>query len=582
MKETLTFIPATVDEMKARGIERPDIVIVSGDAYVDHPAFGTAVMARLAEYCGMNVVVLAQPNWRDDLRDFKKFGKPVYFFGVTAGCMDSMVNHYTARKRIRSEDAYTPGGKAGFRPDYASIEYTRILKKLYPDVPVVLGGIEASLRRLTHYDYWSDSLKTSVLLESGADMILYGMAERAFVTIIKKLQEGMEFDKLKDVPQTVLACNSHFEKLPGDVFLPSHEDCVRKKEVFAAMFAQLEKENSAMIQNRIVQKTGNKQIIVNPHFPPPTAEETDLSFDLPYTRLPHPRYKSKPPIPAFEMIKHSVTIHRGCFGGCAFCAINVHQGKFIASRSEQSVLRELKKIASSEDFRGHITDLGGPSANMYQMKGKDMKQCERCHRPSCLFPEICQNLCYDHHPLLNMYEKAAQTEGVKLITIGSGIRYDMLVERDSKTDKTYGLSKYSKVLIKNHISGRLKVAPEHLTEEVLKIMRKPSFDKFRAFHRVFQKIKDEERMKHELVIYLISNHPGSEDDDMKMLAKVTNAMGYRAETVQDFTPTPMTLSSVIWYTGIHPYTGKTIKSMQYSGRNKTQKDWIVKNKRKKK
>ena len=408
-----SFLPTSVDEISALGWDSIDIIIVSGDAYVDHPSFGTAVMARLGEYMGLKVAVLPQPNWRDDLRDFKKLGKPRLFFGVTAGCMDSMVNHYTARKRIRSDDAYTPGGRAGFRPDYATVVYTKILKQLFPDTPVILGGIEASLRRITHYDYWSDQVKPSFLIETGADIILYGMAERAFINLIQKMQEGIPIQEITDIPQTAFLSN----EVPNNahqIVLPTHEKCVSSKKIFADMFKDADEEFSSQHAKQMIQKTGEKYVVVNPPYDPPTEEETDLSFDLPYTRLPHPRYRNKPAIPAFEMIKNSVTIHRGCFGGCSFCAISAHQGKLIASRSEVSVLSELNTIASSENFKGHITDLGGPSANMYKMKGIDTSLCMKCKRPSCIFPHICKNLCYDHHPLLALYKKAGQIKGIKL------------------------------------------------------------------------------------------------------------------------------------------------------------------------
>jgi uncharacterized radical SAM protein YgiQ len=575
------FLPTSADEMKQLGWEQADVILVSGDAYVDQPAFGTAVMARLGESLGLKVAVLPQPNWRDDLRDFKKLGKPRYFFGVTAGCMDSMVNHYTARKRLRSDDAYTPGGRYGYRPDYATIVYAKILKSIFPDVPVLLGGIEASLRRLTHYDFWSDNLKPSVLIESCADMILYGMAERPFINIIQQLKNGVLFQHLENIPQTVVSTEEKPLPASGVIDLPSHEDCLKDKQTFAKMFAMAEKESNRMNAERLIQKYQDQYIIVQPPFLPATTEETDLSFDLPYTRLPHPRYKKKPPIPAFEMIRNSVTIHRGCFGGCSFCAISAHQGKFIASRSEQSVLREIEQIASSEDFRGHITDLGGPSANMYQMKGINLKQCELCCRPSCIFPEICKNLNFDHHPLTELYNSVQEVKNVRLVTVGSGIRYDMLVDQPPKTDKEYGLTLYSKKLVNDHISGRLKVAPEHISEEVLKIMRKPSFQKFRSFHRIFHHLNKSSGKNQQLRLYLIADHPGSKDSDMKMLSQAMHSMGYQIEAVQEFTPTPMTLSSVIYYTGIHPFTGKKIEVPDSNSGFSKQKNILMKKGRRK-
>jgi len=551
------IIPTSSDEMKALGWDQADIILVSGDAYVDHPSFGTAVMARLAEKAGLKVAVLPQPNWRDDLRDFKKLGKPKYFFGVTAGCMDSMVNHYTARKRLRSNDAYSPGGRAGFRPDYASVVYSRILKELYPNTPIILGGIEASLRRLTHYDYWSNNLKPSILIESKADCILYGMAERSFLQLI----DGFKFANIghiaEELPQSVYICKKE-DLLPDTIMLPSHEDCLKSKKEFARSFRITEENANQITQKPLAQLYGDKYVVVTPSLPPPDEEETDMSFDLPYSRKPHPRYAKKPPIPAFEMIKDSVTVHRGCFGGCAFCAINAHQGKHISSRSQESILQELKLIASAEDFKGHITDLGGPSANMYKMKGIDKKKCIFCKRSSCIYPSICDNLCYDHKPLIDLYRKARSIYGIKNITIGSGIRYDMLVGQPQEKDSAYSLSNYATLLIEHHVSGRLKVAPEHIADNVLKLMRKPSFEKFRSFHRLFAKTNSRLGKKQELVLYLIAGHPESREEDMKLLANTTKAMGYRVETVQEFTPTPMTLSSVMYYTRINPYTGNPV------------------------
>jgi uncharacterized radical SAM protein YgiQ len=560
----LSFLPTSADEMRALGWSGADIIIVSGDAYIDHPSFGTAVMARLGEYTGLKVAVLPQPNWRDDLRDFKKLGKPRLFFGVTAGSMDSMVNHYTARKRLRSDDAYTPGGRPGFRPDYATVVYTKILKHLFPDTVVILGGIEASLRRITHYDYWSDALKPSFLAETGADMILYGMAERSFIDLIQKLQTGTPFQKITDIPQTAFLADT-IPANANQLILASHEECMASKRRYANMFRFAEKEFSSMKTRQMIQQTGTRYVVINPPHEPPSENETDLPFDLPYTRLPHPRYRSKPPVPAYEMIKNSVTIHRGCFGGCSFCAISAHQGKFISSRSEKSVLSELKTIASAHGFKGHITDLGGPSANMYQMKGIDTDLCMKCKRPSCIFPQICNNLSYDHHPLLNLYKKAGQIQGIKLITIGSGIRYDMLTERPAEEDRKYGLSEYVKTLILKHVSGRLKVAPEHVTEQVLSMMRKPQLKNFIAFHKLFHTINKGAGLKQEMVLYLISGHPGSSNDDLSLLKKTTASMGYRVETIQEFTPTPMTLSSVMYYTGIDPNSEKKV-SVPMSGK----------------
>lgn len=557
-----SVLPTSKDEMNALGWEQADIIIVSGDAYVDHPSFGTAVMARLGEYYGLKVAVLPQPNWRDDLRDFKKLGQPNYFFGVTAGCMDSMVNHYTAAKRKRSDDAYTPGGKAGFRPDYAVTVYTSILKKLFPETPVVLGGIEASLRRFSHYDYWSDSVKQSILINSGADILLYGMAEKAFAQVIQLIGENKPLSEWKKIRQCAYVDNQKpmdlFSTDSNDIFLPSHSEQRKSKKKFGDAFRIQENLSNHPHHTRIIEEYNNQYVISNPPFEQLSESEIDLSFDLPYSRLPHPRYKNKPPIPAFEMIKNSVTIHRGCFGGCAFCAIRAHQGKFIASRSAKSVLNEVKLISETPGFSGHISDMGGPSANMYSMHGMDQKLCFACKRPSCIFPSICKNLNFNHKPLISLYQNASLINGINKITIGSGIRYDLLVNKKPELDKEYGLTDYLNQLISKHVSGRLKVAPEHINDEVLNLMRKPSFSKFRAFHNIFYDVSRKNNLKQELVLYLIAGHPGSTDNDMDLLSKTTKAMGFGTEPVQEFTPTPMTLSTCLYYTGIHPLTGENI------------------------
>lgn len=566
-----SWLPITRDEMLKRGWDEVDVVIVSGDAYVDHPAFGSALIARILEAAGYKVAIIPQPNWRDDLRDFRKFGKPRLCFAVSAGNMDSMVNHYTANKRLRSDDAYTPGGVPGFRPDYATVVYTKALKKLYPDVPVVIGGIEASMRRLAHYDYWSDTLKPSILIESEADMLVYGMAEKGIVDVLQGLEKQKDIAWLTEIPQTAFvtnetAVNAMLQEAPG-LELPSFEQCVRNKRDFAGAFRIIETESNKVTAKRLIQRTGTKAVIVNPPYPTMTTAEVDAAYDLPYTRLPHPKYNKRGAIPAYEMIRHSVNIHRGCFGGCSFCTLAMHQGKFIASRSEKSVLAEVKAITQMPDFKGHITDLGAPSANMYRMHGFDLNICAKCSRPSCIFPKVCNNLNISHKPLSDLYRKASEVKDVKKVTIGSGVRYDLLVGRSKDEDKRFGLSEYLRQLVKYHVSGRLKVAPEHTSENVLKIMRKPSFTLFYDFRKVFENINQTEGLKQQLIPYFISSHPGSRLTDMADLAVQTKEMGFQLEQVQDFTPTPMTLSSVIYWTGIHPFTGEVI----FTARSKEEK-----------
>ncbi len=566
------WLPITRDEMLARGWNEVDVVIISGDAYVDHPAFGTAVIARVIEHAGFTVAIVPQPNWKDDLRDFRKFGKPRLCFAVAAGNMDSMVNHYTAGRRLRSDDAYTPGGKAGFRPDYATVVYTQILKKIYPDVPVMIGGIEASMRRLAHYDYWSDTLKPSILIDSGADILVYGMAEKGVVEVLKRLNENPEIAWLTDIPQTGFVIPEtvvkEFESHEKSITLPSYTACLHDKKAFGESFKHIEQESNKASAKRLIQPSGNKAVVINPPFPLMSSKELDAVYALPYTRLPHPKYKKRGTVPAYEMIRHSVTLHRGCFGGCAFCTLSAHQGKFISSRSEKSILNEVKSITEMPDFSGNVSDLGGPSANMYKMQGFDLDICEKCKRPSCIFPSICHNLNTDHKPLTSLYKQAAAIKGIKKIYIGSGIRYDMLIGRSPEEDKRFGLTDYTRNLVQHHVSGRLKVAPEHTSDHILKIMRKPSFKLFHQFKQTFDKLNQQEGLRQQIIPYFISSHPGSELSDMAHLACETRELGFQLEQVQDFTPTPLTLASAIYYSGIHPYTGEKV----FTARSRQEKE----------
>lgn len=554
------WLPTTTKEVKERGWDELDVILFSGDAYVDHPSFGAAVVGRMIEASGLKVAIVPQPNWRDDLRDFKKLGEPRLFFGVTSGCMDSMVNHYTANKRLRSDDAYTPGGKSGFRPDYATTVYTKILKQLFPDIPVIIGGIEASLRRVTHYDYWSDTLKPSVLIDSGADLLVYGMGEQPLLEIIRLLMKGVPLASLHNIPQTAFIRGKD-EKVPEvkswkSIEIASHESCLKDKKTFASNFKIIEEESNKWQAQRIYQAFGNKRIIINPPCPPMKEGELDASFDLPYTRLPHPRYNKKGPIPAFEMIKYSVNLHRGCFGGCSFCTISAHQGKFIASRSKQSILKEVEQITRMPGYKGYISDLGGPSANMYKMEGRNLSICKRCRRPSCIYPTVCDNLNTDHSAMLDIYRTVDKMPGVKKSFVGSGIRYDMLLNEHAPEQEKKSHEEYTHDLITKHVSGRLKVAPEHTTQQVLNLMRKPSFELFKKFKRKFDTINRQSGMNQQIIPYFISSHPGSTEIDMASLAVETKNQDFRLEQVQDFTPTPMTVATVIYYSGYHPYTLK--------------------------
>ena len=560
----LDWLPITKKETDLRGWNEVDIVIITGDAYVDHPAFGAAVIGRVLESHGYKVALIPQPNWRDDLRDFKKFGKPRLFFGISAGAMDSMVNHYTANKRLRSNDAYTPGGEAGFRPDYATITYSNILKKIYPDTPVIIGGIEASLRRVTHYDYWADELRPTIMLDSKADLGVYGMGELAIVEIAKALDEGKKINEITNVPQTFFLRTrqgtqqaTSVQSEWNDLRLASHEECLKDKKTYASNFKNVEIESNKKHANRLLQDVGSYTLYINPPYPTMTEAQIDASFDLPYTRLPHPKYAKRGVIPAYEMIRHSVNIHRGCFGGCAFCTISAHQGKFVASRSKKSIIREVKQVVEMEDFKGYISDLGGPSANMYRMKGKDESLCEKCVRPTCIQPNICKNLDTNHHPLIELYKEVDKMPQVKKATIGSGIRYDLFLTNEDPSGKL-GYDEYFEQLMKRHVSGRLKVAPEHSSDEVLKLMRKPSFNLFVKLKKKFDKVNEKFHLNQQLIPYFISSHPACTLTDMAELAMKTKDLGYRLEQVQDFTPTPMTLATEIYYSGYDPYTLKPV------------------------
>ena len=530
------YLPTTKKEVQLRGWNELDVIIFSGDAYIDHPAFGAAVIGRVLESNGYRVAIVPQPDWRGDHRDFTKLGRPRLFFSVTAGSMDSMVNHYTAAKRLRSDDAYTPDGKAGMRPDYCTITYCNILKKLYPDVPIVIGGIEASMRRLTHYDYWSDRLMPSILIDSKADLLVYGMGEKQIVEIAKR---GIQHD----IPQTAYL-EEKDERREGKgerLVLQSHEAAVKSKRVHAENFRVIETESNKIKAATIVQPVGDQCVVVNPPYPTMSSEELDAIYDLPFQYHPHPKYKDKH-IPAYEMIRFSVCMHRGCFGGCSFCTISAHQGKQITSRSESSILRQINQLKELPEWKGYLSDLGGPSANMYGMHGKDLTLCEKCARPSCLYPSICKNLNQDFTPLLQIYNQVDKLPYIKKAFVGSGIRYDLMNEQ------------YGKELITRHVSGRLKVAPEHTSDNVLKIMRKPSWEQYERFHRFFEKVNAEAGLRQQLIPYFISSHPGCTNKDMQELAERCKLLHYRPEQVQDFTPTPMTLATTIFYTGLNPYT----------------------------
>ena len=561
------FLPTTKKELELRGWDELDIILFSADAYVDHPSFGAAVIGRTLEAAGYRVAIVPQPDWHGDFRDFKKLGRPRLFFGVAPGCMDSMVNKYTANRRLRSEDAYSPDGRHDLRPEYPTIVYTKILKQLFPDVPVILGGIEASLRRVTHYDYWKDCLRKCILCDSGADMITYGMGEKPTLELARQLSELSDsmpahpslftlHSSLRTIPQTVYLARK--EDIPGgiredDIILHSHEQCLKDKRKQAENFRHVEEQSNMMHASRLLQGVDGRYVVINPPYPPMTTEELDASFDLPYTRQPHPKYKGKR-IPAYDMIKHSVNIHRGCFGGCAFCTISAHQGKFISCRSKESILKEVKQVVEMPDFKGYLSDLGGPSANMYGMHGRNLNACEKCKRPSCINPQICPNLDTNHQRLLDIYHAVDAVKGIKKSFIGSGVRYDLLLYKGKDEAANRAAMEYTRELICRHVSGRLKVAPEHTSDRVLRLMRKPSFQQFYEFKRIFDRINHEENLHQQIIPYFISSHPGCQEEDMAELAVITKQLDFHLEQVQDFTPTPMTVATETWYTGYDPYT----------------------------
>lgn len=556
---TRLFLPTSVKEMKLLGWDHVDVVIFSGDAYVDHPSFGAAVIGRTLQAAGYNVAIVPQPNWQDDLRDFRKFGAPRLFFGVSAGAMDSMVNHYTAARRRRSDDAYTPGGRHGARPDYPTIVYSRILKELYPDTPVVAGGIEASLRRLSHYDYWEDRLRPSILMDAPVDILSYGMGEKTMVEIARRLSDGASVDELRSLMQvaSLLPATAIPVEDENNIILHPFEECLEDKRKQSQNFKHIEQQSNRYAGAVLWQRHGDKAVRVNPMHPPMTTGEIDASFDLPYMRYPHPRYKGKH-IPAYDMIRHSVNMHRGCFGGCAFCTISAHQGKFIASRSRESILKEVRQITAMDDFKGYISDLGGPSANMYGMCGKNTEICKKCMKPSCLHPVPCPNLNTDHGPLLDIYHSVDSLPGIKKSFIGSGVRYDLSMHPTGNSEIDRTNRRYNRELIEKHVSGRLKVAPEHTSDKVLTVMRKPSFNLFYDFKKLFDEVNRECGLKQQLIPYFISSHPGCHEEDMAELAVTTRNLNFHLEQVQDFTPTPMTVATEIYYTGYHPYTGERI------------------------
>ncbi|MDR2835195.1 MAG: YgiQ family radical SAM protein [Bacteroidales bacterium] len=562
------FIPTSIKEIQKLGWDYIDVILITGDAYIDHPSFGISVIARILENAGFKVAVLPQPNWRDDLRDFKKLGRPRLFFGISGGNLDSMVNHYTAGKRLRSDDAYSVGGRAGFRPDYATVVYSNIIKNLFPETPIILGGIEASMRRFAHYDYWKNEVLTSILASSKADFLVYGMGEKTILEIAKKINSDTHSFNCFNINQIAYLSDFKNNK-KDDIILHGFKEIKNDKIKYAENFVKIEQFSNSCVTKRIVQDLEIAKLIVNPPLPTISEQELDEIYALPFTRKPHPRYVNKEVIPAYEMIKDSVTIHRGCFGGCSFCTISAHQGKHIVSRSEKSILEELNFISKMPEFKGHISDLGGPSANMYKMIGTNQDLCKSCSKASCVFPNICKNLNTSHSKLYELYEKSLKIKNIKKISIGSGIRYDLILNNNSSENNKIN-RKYLELLLTKFVSGRLKVAPEHCSDKVLKLIRKPKFQTFKDFNKIFNEINEKFNLKQQLIPYFISGHPGCEETDMAELAIFTKNLGFRLEQVQMFTPTPMTLSTTMYYTGINPYTKEKIFSAKSKEQQQSQ------------
>ncbi|MTK13378.1 MAG: YgiQ family radical SAM protein [Clostridiaceae bacterium] len=542
------FLPVSKNDLKAKGIDQLDFIIVTGDAYVDHPSFGTAIISRVLENEGFTVGIIAQPNW-NNADDFKKLGKPKLGFLVNSGNIDSMVNHYTVARKRRHDDLYSPSGESGHRPDRAVIVYSNRVREAYKDVPVIIGGIEASLRRFAHYDYWDNKVRRSILLDSKADLLIYGMGEKTVVQIANLLKYGMSIQKVTDVRGTVYLSNG-LSQLRDFVEVPSFEEVSTNKETYAESYKLEYFEQDAIRGKTVVQKHSDKYIVQNPPQFSLTEEEMDVVYNLPYTRNYHPMYEAKGGIPAIKEVKFSITSHRGCFGGCSFCALTFHQGRTIQNRSQKSIIDEATLLTSLDDFKGYIHDVGGPTANFRHKACKIQETAGVCKNRQCLSPTPCKNLIVDHKEYLSLLRQIRKIPGIKKVFIRSGIRYDYLVY-DKNTD-------FFEELCKHHISGQLKVAPEHISDKVLKQMGKPKKEVYDKFSKKYFEINKKIKKNQFLVPYLMSSHPGSDLNASVELAQYIKSMGYTPEQVQDFYPTPGSLSTTIYYTGIHPLTGEKV------------------------
>ncbi|MEC8337637.1 MAG: YgiQ family radical SAM protein [Planctomycetota bacterium] len=538
-------LPISRDEMLDRGWDSVDVVFVTGDAYVDHPSFAAAILSRVLEAAGFRVGILPQPDWRS-CDPWKTFGRPRLFFAVSAGNMDSMINHYTANRKVRNDDAYSPGGRIGMRPDRATLAYCQRAREAFKGVPVVAGGVEASLRRLAHYDYWSDKVRRSILLDCKADLLAFGMGEELILEIARRLDAGEGVRDLRDMRGVAYAMGAS-ETPPTDALtLPSYEEVVQDKRCFAQATKMIHNETNPYNARRLIQWHDRQAVVTNAPMLPISEGSMDTVYELPYTRKPHPSYTES--IPAFEMIKDSVTIMRGCFGGCTFCSITTHQGRIIQSRSRDSVKREVREMADDKDFKGVVSDIGGPTANMYQMRCLKPEVEAVCRRQSCVHPTICKLLGTDHGPLVQLMKDVRETPGIKKALVASGIRMD-LARRSPE---------YMRDLTKHHVGGHLKVAPEHTDPDVLDKMRKPSGDDFEAFAEIFNQESKRAKKKQYLIPYYIASHPGSDLDAMIDLALYLKRTGYRPDQVQDFIPAPFDVATAMYYTGIDPFSGKEV------------------------
>jgi len=547
----MPFLITTSEELRAAGIDRLDAIIVSGDAYVDHPSFGAAMIGRALEAAGFSVGIIPQPDWRS-AGNFRRLGRPRLFFGVTAGNVDSMLAHYTVARRLRRDDAYSPGGRAGLRPNRAAIVYASRIREAWPGVPVVLGGIEASLRRLAHYDFWQDAVRRSILLDAKADVLVYGMGEVQIVEIARRLAAGEAVASISDIRGTVVGRPAG--ALPaGAAEAPSFEECAADPVRFCDAFRMAWEEQDARGGRAVAQRHGDRLVVQNPPAEPLSTKELDALYDLPFERRWHPMYDAAGGVPALETVRFSITSHRGCYGDCSFCALAFHQGRVIQSRSTASILREIAQLARLPQWRGVISDIGGPTANMY-MTGCRAGEARRCRR-RCLgqaggSPRPCPNLDADAGPMLSMLEAARCAPGVRKVFIGSGVRFDLCL-----ADASDG---YLRELCRHHVSGRLKVAPEHVSEKVLRLMGKPGPEAFEEFRRRFERINAELGKRQSLVCYFMSSHPGCTQEEMRELANYIRRTGLAAEQVQDFYPCPMTPASCMYHTGMHPLTGESV------------------------